>query len=151
MLMLLSMHVTSVLFLVWFNNFALTMGFYWSYTLLYSGRPFLCSLIRMNAVPQSREHRKPCIHTLLIRFCHSTVAELPLTTTLYLSSKYMSIHVHAISYSTTIAEHAIPEIDCDYTFWPTCMAHKTFFNWWPKQTSTLAKSPSYNYTSYLYE
>jgi len=34
MLMLLSMHVTSVLFLVRFNNFALTMGFYWSYTLL---------------------------------------------------------------------------------------------------------------------
>jgi len=33
MLMLLSVHVTSVLFLVWFNNFALTMGFYWSYTL----------------------------------------------------------------------------------------------------------------------
>jgi len=34
MLMLLSVHVTSVLFLVQFNNFALTMGFYWSYTLL---------------------------------------------------------------------------------------------------------------------
>ena len=32
--MLLSGHVTSVLFLVWFNNFALTTGFYWSYTLL---------------------------------------------------------------------------------------------------------------------
>ena len=29
--MLLSVHVTSVLFLVWFNNFVLTMGFYWSY------------------------------------------------------------------------------------------------------------------------
>ena len=29
-----SVHVTSVLFLVRFNNFALTMGFYWSYTLL---------------------------------------------------------------------------------------------------------------------
>ena len=41
MLMLLSVHVTSVLFLVRFNNFALTMGFYWSYTLLlYSS--FLC-------------------------------------------------------------------------------------------------------------
>jgi len=26
--------MTSVLFSVWFNNFALTMGFYWSYTLL---------------------------------------------------------------------------------------------------------------------
>jgi len=34
MLMLLSVHVTSVLFLVRFNNFALTMDFYWSYTLL---------------------------------------------------------------------------------------------------------------------
>ena len=33
MLKLLSVHVTSVLFLVHFNNFALTMGFYWSYTL----------------------------------------------------------------------------------------------------------------------
>ena len=32
--MLLSVHVTSVLFLVWLNNFALTMDFYWSYTLL---------------------------------------------------------------------------------------------------------------------
>ena len=28
MLMLLNVHVTSVLFLVWFNNFTLTMGFY---------------------------------------------------------------------------------------------------------------------------
>jgi len=26
--------MTSVVFLVRFNNFALTMGFYWSYTLL---------------------------------------------------------------------------------------------------------------------
>jgi len=26
--------MTSILFLVWFNNFTLTMGFYWSYTLL---------------------------------------------------------------------------------------------------------------------
>ena len=32
--MLLSLHVTSVLFLVCFNNSTLTMGFYWSYTLL---------------------------------------------------------------------------------------------------------------------
>ena len=32
--MLLSAHVTNVLFLVWFNTFALTTGFYWSYTLL---------------------------------------------------------------------------------------------------------------------
>ena len=29
-----ALHVTSVLFLVRFNNFALTIGFYWSYTLL---------------------------------------------------------------------------------------------------------------------
>jgi len=28
------MQVTGVLFLVWFNNFTVTMGFYWSYTLL---------------------------------------------------------------------------------------------------------------------
>ena len=32
--MLESVHVTSVLFLVRFNNFALTMGFYWSYNTL---------------------------------------------------------------------------------------------------------------------
>ena len=32
--MLLSAHVTSVLFLVWFNSFVLTTGFYWSYTSL---------------------------------------------------------------------------------------------------------------------
>ena len=32
--MLQSAHVISVLFLVQFNNFALTMGFYWSYMLL---------------------------------------------------------------------------------------------------------------------
>ena len=31
MLMLLSVHMTSFLFLVRFNNFTLTMGFYWSY------------------------------------------------------------------------------------------------------------------------
>ena len=34
MLMLLCMHVTSVLFIVLVGNFTLTMGFYWSYTLL---------------------------------------------------------------------------------------------------------------------
>ena len=34
MLMLLSVHVTSVLFLVLAGNFTLTMGFYWSYMLL---------------------------------------------------------------------------------------------------------------------
>jgi len=41
MLMLLSVHVTGILFLVQFNNFTLTMGFYWSYTLLLQ---FLCAL-----------------------------------------------------------------------------------------------------------
>ena len=40
MLMLLSVHMTSVLFLVWFNNFTLTMGFYWSYTLLLQSRSY---------------------------------------------------------------------------------------------------------------
>ena len=35
MLMLLSVHVTSVLFLVQFNNFAMTMGFYWSIFFLF--------------------------------------------------------------------------------------------------------------------
>ena len=34
MLKLLSVHVTSVLFLVLVGNFALIMGFYWSYMLL---------------------------------------------------------------------------------------------------------------------
>ena len=34
MLMLLCVHMTSVLFLVLAVNFALTMGFYWSYMLL---------------------------------------------------------------------------------------------------------------------
>ena len=43
LLALVSVHVTSVLFLVWFNNFAPTMGFYWSYTLL------LKSLILMHS------------------------------------------------------------------------------------------------------
>ena len=44
--MLLSMHVTSVLFLVQFDNFALTMGFYWNYnTRSYSSHPLLCALV----------------------------------------------------------------------------------------------------------
>ena len=43
MLMLLSVHVTCVVYLVRFNNFTLTMGFYLSY-MPYSGRPFLCAL-----------------------------------------------------------------------------------------------------------
>ena len=34
MLMLLNVHVTSVLFLIWFSDFTLTMGFHWSYMLL---------------------------------------------------------------------------------------------------------------------
>ena len=33
-----------LLLLAWFNNFALTTGFYWSFTLLLS-RPFLCTLV----------------------------------------------------------------------------------------------------------
>jgi len=43
MLMLLSVHVTSVLFLVWFNNFP----WLWAsigVTRSYSSRPFLCAL-----------------------------------------------------------------------------------------------------------
>ena len=32
--MLLSMHMTSVLFLVQFDDFAVTIDFYWNYTLL---------------------------------------------------------------------------------------------------------------------
>ena len=44
--MLLSVHVTSVLFLVWFNNFDRTMGFYWSYVLL--GALWYCSDIVQN-------------------------------------------------------------------------------------------------------
>jgi len=45
MLMLLSMHMTSGLFLLRFNNFTLAacMGLYWSYTLLLQS-PFLCAL-----------------------------------------------------------------------------------------------------------
>ena len=43
MLMLLSMHVTSVLFLVRFNNFTLTTGSI-EVTRSYSSRPFSCAL-----------------------------------------------------------------------------------------------------------
>ena len=32
-----------IVFSVWFNNFDQTMGYYWSYTLLYSSHPFLCT------------------------------------------------------------------------------------------------------------
>jgi len=50
--MLLSAHVTSVLFLVWFNNyFALTTGFYWSYTLLLK-LPILMSLLTQHVLHQ---------------------------------------------------------------------------------------------------
>ena len=41
--MLLSVHVTRVLFLVWFNNFALTTGFYWSYMLFLKSLVLMCS------------------------------------------------------------------------------------------------------------
>ena len=41
MLMLLSVHMTSILFLIRLNNFTLTMGFYWNY----SSRLFLCALV----------------------------------------------------------------------------------------------------------
>ena len=41
MLRLLSVHVTSVLFLVRFNNFTASIGF----TRAYSSRPFLCALV----------------------------------------------------------------------------------------------------------
>ena len=54
MLMLLSVHVTSVLFLVLAGNSVLTMGFYWSYTLLPS-RPFLCALDTNNAMKELRK------------------------------------------------------------------------------------------------
>ena len=53
MLMLLSVHVTSVLFLVQFNNFALTMGFYWSYILL-------CALAEEDHSYQLQVKTKPC-------------------------------------------------------------------------------------------
>ena len=46
LLMLLSVHVTSVLFLVRFNNFALTIGVMYSY----SSHLFLCTLDVYNAI-----------------------------------------------------------------------------------------------------
>ena len=45
--MLLSVYVTSVLFLVLAGNFTQTMGFYWSCTLLV---PFLCALVKSQPV-----------------------------------------------------------------------------------------------------
>ena len=56
MLMLLSVDVTSVKFLVRFNNFALTTDFYWSYTLLLKS-PLLLPDIRM-------EHATPPVQYL---------------------------------------------------------------------------------------
>ena len=47
MLMLLSVHVTSVLFLVLAGNFALTMG---GVTCSYSSRPFLYTLVSFKGV-----------------------------------------------------------------------------------------------------
>ena len=47
--MLLSVHVTSVLFLG--NNFALTMGFYWSCTLLLKS-PVLMPLLTQHVLHQ---------------------------------------------------------------------------------------------------
>ena len=44
MLMLLSVHMTSVPILVWFNNFTLTTSFYWSYTLLLKSPFLMCSV-----------------------------------------------------------------------------------------------------------
>jgi len=38
------MHMTSVLFLVQFNNFAPTTGFYWSSTLLLKSPALICAL-----------------------------------------------------------------------------------------------------------
>ena len=52
MLMLLSMHVTSVLFLVRFNNFALTTGFYWSYTLLLKSPVLMHSCIMYTCIQE---------------------------------------------------------------------------------------------------
>ena len=59
MLMLLSVHVSSVLFLVRFNNLALTMGFYWSYTLLLlvtcSYAVLVVSILQHTVTPHSRK------------------------------------------------------------------------------------------------
>ena len=56
MLMLLSVHVTSVLFLAQFSNFALTMV--WAsigVTLSYSSRPFLCALGSTHTLTHTRK------------------------------------------------------------------------------------------------
>jgi len=48
--MLLSVHMTSVLFLVRFNNFALTMGFYLEYICALT----LCALVGTDSLQSSR-------------------------------------------------------------------------------------------------
>ena len=53
MLMFLSVHVTSVLFLVRFNNFALTMGV----TCSYSSRPLLCALALFKVIGKLQRER----------------------------------------------------------------------------------------------
>ena len=60
--MLLSVHMTSVLYLVWFNNFALTTGFYWSYI----SHPFLCSLeLLYNLLPRQHHCKREIWATVL--------------------------------------------------------------------------------------
>jgi len=73
--MLLSVHVTSVLFLVWFNNFALTKGSIWV-TCSYSSRLFLCAL---GAI-----HSPYSCHS-----CHSELAHKPSFLTLLHSCEIM--------------------------------------------------------------
>ena len=57
--MLLSVHMTSVLFLVWFNNFALTMGLYWSYTLLLKLLMFPLHSSSLKRQPPTKPTRSP--------------------------------------------------------------------------------------------
>ena len=68
MLILLSMDVTSVLFLVQFNNFALTAGFYWSYTLLlklpvlmWSSNVYVCAFACMHVHLHARARETLCV------------------------------------------------------------------------------------------
>ena len=66
---MLSVHVTSVLFLVWFNNFALNMGFYWSYTLLLKSPVLMrswcisISLFQVMMTPKLYMYHSPCSNT----------------------------------------------------------------------------------------
>ena len=48
--MLLSVHVTSVLFLARFDNFAQNTGFYWSYMLLLKSPVLVCSCMTFNVL-----------------------------------------------------------------------------------------------------